>query len=282
LKKGELRPQNAALFAASPVSIYLEEVALEWVVDILQLPKGTGGAFVTGASMASFTALAAARHALLRRAGWDVVEQGMAGSPSLRVVVSEETHVSIVKALSLLGFGCAGLHRVPVDDQGRMRADLLPPLDDRTIVCVQAGDVNSGCFDPIGAICSAARDAGAWVHVDGAFGLWAAAAPSLAHLVAGSERADSWSTDGNKWLNAPYDSGIALVREPQHLRSAMAASAAYLLASAHREPRYHSPDLSRRARGVDIWAATSRSSSPAAIPGSTTARSKRSSGERAR
>jgi glutamate/tyrosine decarboxylase-like PLP-dependent enzyme len=247
--------QNAGLWTSSPVSAYLEEVALEWLADVLRLPKGTGGAFVTGASMASFTALAAARHALLERAGWNLLEQGMAGSPPLRVVVSDEVHVTIVKALSLLGFGRATLERVPVDDQGRMRAELLPPLDERTIVCVQAGDVNSGCFDPIEAICGVAREAGAWVHVDGAFGLWAAATPSLAHLVAGAEQAQSWSTDGHKWLNTPYDNGIALVREPQHLRAAMAAPAAYLLTSAHREPTHHSPELSRRARGIDIWAA---------------------------
>lgn len=247
--------QNAGLWTSSPVSAYLEEVALEWIADILQLPKGTGGAFVTGASMASFTALAAARHALLQRAGWDLVEQGMAGSPRLRVVVSDEIHVTMVKALSLLGFGRSTLERVPTDDQGRMRAELLPPLDDRAIVCVQAGDVNSGCFDPIDDICNIAREAGAWVHVDGAFGLWAAAVPSLAHLVAGAAKANSWSTDGHKWLNTPYDNGIALVREPQHLRGAMAAPAAYLLTSIHREPTYHSPELSRRARGVDVWAA---------------------------
>jgi glutamate/tyrosine decarboxylase-like PLP-dependent enzyme len=247
--------QNAGLWTSSPVSAYLEEVALEWLAGILRLPKGTGGAFVTGASMASFTALAAARHVLLERAGWNLVEQGMSGSPPLRVVVSEEIHVTMVKALGLLGFGRASLERVPVDSEGRMRADLLPRLDERTIVCVQAGDVNSGCFDPIDAICNAAAEAGAWVHVDGAFGLWAAAVPSLAHLVRGAERANSWSTDGHKWLNTPYDNGIALVREPQHLRAAMAAPAAYLLTSPHREPTHHSPELSRRARGVDIWAA---------------------------
>lgn len=247
--------QNAGLWTSSPISAYLEEVALEWLVDLLRLPEGTGGAFVTGASMASFTALAAARHALLERAGWNIVEQGMAGSPPLRVVVSDEVHVTMVKALSLLGFGSATLERVPVDDQGRMRTDCLPPLDDRTIVCVQAGDVNSGCFDPIEAICSVASESRAWVHVDGAFGLWAAAAPSLEHLIAGTEHAHSWSTDAHKWLNTPYDNGIALVRDARHLRSAMAAPAAYLLTSAHREPAYHSPELSRRARGVDIWAA---------------------------
>jgi glutamate/tyrosine decarboxylase-like PLP-dependent enzyme len=247
--------QNAALWAASPVAAYLEEVALEWIADILRLPRGTGGAFVTGASMASFAALAAARHALLERSGWDVAEQGMAGSPALRVVVSEEIHVTVVKTLSLLGFGRASLEFVPVDSQGRILADRLPSLDERTIVCVQAGDVNSGCIDPMESICGAARDVGAWVHVDGAFGLWAAAVPSLANLVAGVELADSWSTDGHKWLNTPYDNGIALIREPRHLRSAMSAGAAYLLTSTHREPRHHSPELSRRARGVDIWAA---------------------------
>ncbi len=163
--------------------------------------------------------------------------------------------MTIVKALALLGFGRATLERVPVDQQGRILLAGLPQLDERTIVCVQAGDVNSGCFDPIGPICEAARKAGAWVHVDGAIGLWAAAAPARAHLVAGASEADSWSTDGHKWLNTPYDNGIALVREPQHLRAAMLAPAAYLAESPHREPAQYSPELSRRARGVDVWAA---------------------------
>lgn len=247
--------QNAGMWASSPVGAAVEEIALEWLADILGLPAGTGGAFVTGASMASFTALAAARHALLGRAGWDLGERGMSGSPPLRVVVSEEVHVTMVKALALLGFGRAIFERVPVDGQGRMRADQLPPLDDRTIVCVQAGDVNSGCFDPVGEICTAARAAGAWVHVDGAFGLWANTVPRLAHLAEGADLADSWSTDGHKWLNVPYDNGIALVRDPQLLRAAMAAPAAYLAASERREPAQNSPELSRRARGVDVWAA---------------------------
>lgn len=247
--------QNAGLWAASPVSARLEEIALEWLADILRLPTGTGGAFVTGASMASFTALAAARDALLSKSGWNVGEDGLAGAPRLRVVVSEEVHVTVTKALSLLGYGRATLERAPVDGQGRIIADRLPPLDERTIVCVQAGDVNSGCFDPIADICAIARSAGAWVHVDGAFGLWVAASEARAHLAAGAELADSWATDGHKWLNTPYDCGIALVRDPDHLRAAMSAPASYLVTSGHREPSHFSAELSRRSRGVEIWAA---------------------------
>lgn len=247
--------QNAGLWAASPVSARIEEIAIEWLGDALGLPKGIGGAFVTGASMASLTALAAARNTLLARAGWDFGVEGMFGAPKIRVVVSDEVHVTMVKALALLGFGRNVLERVPVDDQGRMRSDRLPPLDDRTIVCVQAGDVNSGCFDPIAEVCDQAHAAGAWVHIDGAFGLWVATSPEKAYLAAGAAAADSWSTDGHKWLNTPYDCGIALVRKPEHLRAAMLAPAAYLAASGHREPSHFSPELSRRSRGVEVWAA---------------------------
>ncbi len=247
--------QNAGLWASSPVSARLEEIALGWLADILRLPQGIGGAFVTGASMASFTALAAARDALLARAGWSLGGRGMFGAPRLRIVVSEEIHVTMVKALALLGFGRDTLERVPVDTQGRILVDRLPPLDDRTIVCVQAGDVNSGCFDPIADICARARAAGAWVHVDGAFGLWVAASEAKAHLADGAADADSWSTDGHKWLNTPYDCGIALVRDPDTLRAAMSAPASYLVTSGHREPSHFSPELSRRARGVEVWAA---------------------------
>jgi glutamate/tyrosine decarboxylase-like PLP-dependent enzyme len=205
--------------------------------------------------MANFSALAAARTGLLKRSGWDVEEDGLFGAPPIQVVVGAEVHVSVLKALSMLGLGRSRVITVPADGQGRMRPDALPPLDDRTVVCIQAGNVNTGAFDPAQEICSRARDAGAWVHVDGAFGLWAAVSPLFAPLLNGAGAADSWAIDCHKWLNVPRDSGIAVVREPEHLRRAMAMSAAYLQPSAAREPCLYTPESSRRARGVELWAA---------------------------
>ena len=247
--------QCGGLRAISPTVCAIEEIVVEWLSDLLGLPSGCASAFVTGASMASFTALAAARHAVLARAGWDVQSKGLYGAPPIRIVVGEEVHVTVLKALGLLGLGRDTAVRVPVDGQGRMRADALPPLDERTILCLQAGNVNTGAFDPAADICARAREAGAWTHVDGAFGLWAAAAPARKHLMAGFELADSWATDGHKQLNTPYDCGIALVRHPEALRDAMAATAAYLAAGEEREPTHYGPELSRRARAVEVWAA---------------------------
>src|SRR5712692_4595458 len=217
--------QDAGLAVLGPGAAALEEVALRWLLEALRLPAGSAGGFVTGATMANFTALAAARHALLKRAGWDVEAQGLFGAPALTVVVGEEVHVSLLKALGLLGLGRDRVVRVPTDAQGRIRADLLPSLDERTIVCLQAGNVNTGASDPVGAITRVAQRARAWVHVDGAFGLWAAAAPARAPLVAGVEEAESWALDAHKWLNVPYDSGIALCRDPAALQGAMATAA---------------------------------------------------------
>ena len=247
--------QNAGLFAATPVAALLEEVALDWLLDALKLPAGCGGAFVTGATVANFTALAAARDAVLERVEWQVEEQGLFGAPAIKVAVSEEAHPSVFKSLGMLGMGRERVLRVPVDAQGRMRADRLPVVNGPSIVCLQAGNVNTGAFDPAAEICRRAHDMGAWVHVDGAFGLWAAASPRHAHLCAGVEQADSWATDAHKWLNVPYDSGLAFVRNPEHLRAAMSLKAAYLPQGEHREPSQYVPELSRRARGVDVWAA---------------------------
>ena len=247
--------QNGGLVVTSPVAAKLEEVVLRWLVDALGLPPGSGGGFVTGATMANFTGLAAARHAVLERAGWDVEADGLFGAPELTVAVGEEVHTSLLKALGLLGLGRERVVRVPVDGQGRMRAGALPPLNDRTIVCCQAGNVNTGAFDPVGAVCEVAHAAGAWVHVDGAFGLWAAAAPGRAYLLQGAEAADSWATDAHKWLNVPYDSGLVFCREPAHLPAALAIDAAYLLQGGQREPHAHTPEMSRRARAVEVWAA---------------------------
>jgi len=247
--------QNAALRVMSPVAAAIEDIALAWTREIFGLPPSAGAGFVTGATMANFSCLAAARHALLDRAGWNVEEQGLFGAPPITVVVGDEVHVSLLKALSMLGLGRSRVVRVAADGQGRMLADALPPLDARAIVCIQAGNVNTGAFDPAAAICARARQAGAWVHVDGAFGLWAAAAPARAPLMEGFAGADSWATDCHKWLNVPFDSGLAFVREPEHLRAAMAISAAYLQGTDDREPGYYTPDASRRARGVEVWAA---------------------------
>jgi len=247
--------QNASMYVMSPVTVKIEEIVMAWMVDLLGLPPGAGMGFVTGTTMANFSALAAARTALLKRAGWDVEEDGLFGAPPIRVVVGEEVHISVLKALSMLGLGRSRLTRVPADGQGRMQPDALPQLDDHTMVCLQAGNVNTGAFDPAGEICARAHEAGAWVHVDGAFGLWAAVSPQYAPLLDGAGAADSWAIDCHKWLNVPYDSGVAVVREPEYLRTAMTLSAAYLPPSEFREPWHYAPEGSRRARGVELWAA---------------------------
>jgi len=248
--------QNAALEVMSPVGAKLESVALEWVRDLLGLPLGAQGAFVTGDTLANFTGLAAARHTVLEKVGWSVELQGLFGAPPITVVVGEEVHISVLKALSLLGLGRDRVLRVPTDNQGRFRADAFPELRGPAIVCIQSGNVNTGSFDPAHEICERAHASGAWVHVDGAFGLWANAAPSRAHLLTGANEADSWALDGHKWLNVPYDSGMVFVRDPVHLRAAMSdAPAAYLSSAGQADPMNYTPEMSRRARGVDTWAA---------------------------
>lgn len=247
--------QNAAVRVMSPVAARLEEIVLGWMLELLGLPAASGGGFVTGTTAANFTALAAARSALLARRGWDVEEQGLFGAPTLRVVVGEEVHLSVLKALQMLGLGRTRVERVATDAQGRLRAAQLPRLDESTIVCMQAGNVNTGAFDPAEEICERARSAGAWVHVDGAFGLWAAISPRYAPLVSGVSAADSWAVDCHKWLNVPYDSGAAFVRDADHLRRAMTTTAAYIPMSQERDPWLYTPEASRRARGIELWAA---------------------------
>jgi glutamate/tyrosine decarboxylase-like PLP-dependent enzyme len=248
--------QNAGTALLSPAAATLETIAQGWLLDLLALPREAGVGFVSGATMANLSGLAAARHALLERAGWNVEAQGLFGAPPITVVVGDEVHVSLLKALSLLGLGRERVVRVPVDGQGRMRPEALPALDGLTIVCAQIGNVNSGACDPVEEICAVAHDAGAWVHVDGAFGLWLAAAPARARLVRGVASADSWATDAHKWLNVPYDSGLVICRRPEHLRAAMSVSAAYLEGQDMRgEPYQYTPEMSRRARAVEVWAA---------------------------
>jgi glutamate/tyrosine decarboxylase-like PLP-dependent enzyme len=246
--------QNAVLEVSSPVSAALEKVCRDWLVKIFGMPAQTQVGFVTGATMANFTGLAAARHAVLQRQGWDVEADGLFDAPAITVVVGEEVHVSLVKALRMLGLGGERVVKVPVDEQGRMIAEELPPIEGPSIVCIQAGNVNTGAFDPAEEIIGKVKENGAWVHVDGAFGLWAAAAPDKSHLVSGYELADSWATDAHKWLNVPYDSGIVFVRDPNKLNSAMSASAAYLIEGETRDPHLYVPEMSRRARAVEIWA----------------------------
>jgi glutamate/tyrosine decarboxylase-like PLP-dependent enzyme len=251
--------QNACLYQLSPVAAHLEELVLRWLLDLFGLPPSCGGGFVTGAQMANFTSLAAARHSVLAKSGWNVERDGMFGAPPVTVVVGEEVHVTVLKALALLGFGRNRVVAVPSDTQGRIQTKELAPLVEGIqgplIVCAQVGNVNSGACDPIGDICEIAHRANGWVHVDGAFGLWAAASPGHRYLVEGVASADSWATDAHKWLNVPQDSGVAIVRDAAALHSAMSISAPYLDPGDRREPMQWVPESSRRARAVEIWAA---------------------------
>ncbi|HEY4302643.1 MAG TPA: pyridoxal-dependent decarboxylase [Candidatus Didemnitutus sp.] len=248
--------QNSAMFRATPGTAYLEKVALRWLLEVLGLPAGCGGAFVTGATVANLCALAAARHAVLKRSGWNVEADGLFGAPPITVVIGAEAHPSLTKSLGILGLGRSRVVKIPVDTQGRIVSDKIPMPSEPTIVCLQAGNVNTGACDDVGGICERLRGSGAWIHVDGAFGLWAAAAPSRHHLVAGIDGADSWATDAHKWLNVPYDCGLAFVRDPHALQAAMAITAEYLPTQSDiRNPADFTPELSRRARGVEVWAA---------------------------
>jgi glutamate/tyrosine decarboxylase-like PLP-dependent enzyme len=247
--------QNAGLELNSPVAAYLERVCRGWLVELLGLPAQMEVGFVTGATMANFTGLAAARHAVLHAHGWDVEARGLFGAPPITIVVGQEVHVSVLKGLSMLGLGRERVVRVPADGQGRMIAAQLPPVEGPTIVCAQAGNVNTGAFDPIGEVAARLRGTGAWIHVDGAFGLWAAAAPAKRALASGVDLADSIATDGHKWLNVPYDCGLVFVRDPRALNAAMSASAAYLIEGETRDPHLFVPEMSRRARAVEVWAA---------------------------
>ena len=246
--------QNASLRVMSPIAVELEDVVLHWICEALGLPPDCQGGLVTCATMASFTSLVAARQALLKKAGWDVSEDGMFSAPPIQVVVGAEVHASVLKALSMAGFGKKRVTIVEADGQGRMLADRLPRLSERTIVCIQAGNVNTGAFDPAEEICAKAKEQGAWVHVDGAFGLWARVSPKYAQLTRGLENADSWATDAHKWPNAGYDCGVVLLKNGDALRTAFGLTAAYLEPGARREPMHHTPDSSRRARGVELWA----------------------------
>jgi glutamate/tyrosine decarboxylase-like PLP-dependent enzyme len=252
--------QNAGMLASSPGAAGAEWVASEWLLDLLGLPRNSAVGFVTGAMIANFTCLAAARHDVLRRAGWDVEGDGLHGAPSVTVIVGEERHETVDVALRFLGLGEQRSIVVPADDQGRIRLDALTDTlaqvgNNPLIVCLQAGNVHSGAFDPIAAAVDLAHQYGAWVHVDGAFGLWAAASAQYRHLVAGVERADSWASDAHKTLNVPYDSGLAIVAKAEVMYAAMGVHAAYLIQDERPDPFSTVPEFSRRARGFTVWAA---------------------------
>jgi glutamate/tyrosine decarboxylase-like PLP-dependent enzyme len=250
--------QNAFTRVSSPGAAAIEAVAERWVLEALGLPADAAVGFTTGATMGNFTCLAAARHTVLAREGWDVEADGLAGAPAIRVLVGEHVHASLVVALRYLGLGPSRAVRVPAAG-GAMRADALERAlaegGGPAIVCGQAGEVNTGASDPLDAIADAARAHGAWLHIDGAFGLWAAAAPSLRHLVTGAERADSWAVDAHKWLNVPYDGGLAIVADRAAVRTAMGVTASYLPGSQGREPIDTVPEMSRRARATPVYAA---------------------------
>ena len=253
--------QNAFSYVMSPAAAVVEEVAAGWLLDVLGLPSTASVGFVTGATAANLTCLAAARHAVLADAGWDVEERGLYGAPEIVVVVGEEAHATLFAGLRLLGMGASRVIRVEADDQGRMRSDALRSAlaasDGPMIVCAQAGNVNTGASDPFAAIAAMTRGRGAWLHVDGAFGAWAAAAPDRRHLVAGIELADSWAVDGHKWLNVPQDAGYAIVAHPDAHLAAMSIKAPYLQRAGEdrRDSGDWVPDSSRRARGLDTWVA---------------------------
>jgi glutamate/tyrosine decarboxylase-like PLP-dependent enzyme len=252
--------QNAGLYVSSPANSVVEEVASAWILEILGLPRTATVGFTTGCSMANFTALAAARHAVLKRAGWNVEEDGLFGAPVIDVVIGDEAHATIFTALQMLGLGRSRVKRAATDGQGRVipesLREILKTCDGPLIVCAQSGNVNTGSFDPIDEIADDIHERGGWLHVDGAFGLWARASPALAPLAAGVEKADSWATDAHKWLNVPYDSGIVIVNDREAHRASMTIQAAYLVQTEGRErdPFDYVPEFSRRARGFTVYA----------------------------
>ena len=246
--------QNTALQVISPISSKLESVVEKWLQQLFHLPDRTVAGFVSGTSTANLCSLAAARYRLLKRMGWDINEQGLFGAPNIRIVASKHAHSSVLKAISLIGFGRNNLEWVEADDQGRIIANSIPELDDRTLLILQAGNVNSGSFDPFDEICERANKANAWVHIDGAFGLWAAATNQLSYLTKGMEKANSWAVDGHKTLNTPYDCGIVLCEDKEAIVSALHMSGSYIILGEERDGMFYTPEMSRRARIIELWA----------------------------
>ena len=246
--------QNAAMHVLSPITSRLETVVENWLRQIFKLPRQTIAGFVSGSSLGTFCGLAAARYRLLQRQGWDVNERGLFGAPQIRVVTGRQAHSTVLKAIGLLGFGKATIEWVDVDAQGRIIPEAMPVLDEKTMVILQAGNVNSGAYDPFVEVCEKSRRSGAWVHIDGAFGLWAAAVPGMEHLTAGIELADSWSVDGHKTLNTPYDCGVILCADEEALVSALHMSGSYIIESEAKDGMFYTPEMSRRARVIELWA----------------------------
>ena len=247
--------QNTPLYLSSPITSKLETVTEGWIRELLGLPESVVAGFVSGSSMAIFCALAAARYRVFKNNAWDINQKGLNGAPKIRVIASRQAHATVIKAISLLGLGIDNIEWVATDDQGRISIDEIPRLDKNCILLLQAGNVNSGAFDDFGAICHQAKAAGAWIHVDGAFGLWAAACESLKHLTKGIELANSWSADGHKTLNTPYDNGLVLCNDREALTEALHATGSYIVYSEHRDGMLYTPEMSRRARVVELWAA---------------------------
>ncbi len=247
--------QNAALYIISPVVSVLEDVCENWLNDLFGFPPETAAGFVGGSSTATLCGLTAGRNRLMEQTGYDVSRKGLFGAPEIRVVLGEGAHSSVYKALSILGLGSDRIIKVPMDAQGRISVDAVPKLDSRTLLILQAGNVNTGAFDDFDILCRKARNAGSWVHVDGAFGLWAAASGRLNHLTKGIEIANSWSLDAHKTLNAPYDNGIIMCDDRKALTKALHMTGSYIIYSDNRDGMLYTPDMSRRARAVDIWAA---------------------------
>jgi glutamate/tyrosine decarboxylase-like PLP-dependent enzyme len=246
--------QNTAHYVMSPFNSRLEEICERWIVSLLDLPEETAAGFVSGTTMANFSGLCAGRNELLRRCGWDVGRKGLYGAPKIRVLAGADAHAAVHKSISMLGLGAENVELVPVDDRGRMRVDRMPKLDEAALVVTQAGNVNSGAIDPIGQICEHAHASDSWVHVDGAFGLWARVLPAMRKSCDGIEMADSWSLDAHKTLNVPYDSGIILCRHRDALMNAFKASASYFQWSEHRDSMNYRPSMSARARVIELWA----------------------------
>lgn len=247
--------QNSTMPILGYTSSKLEQVVQKWIVEMLNLPEESVIGFVSGATMAGFTALSSARQKIYKNQGYDLKKSGLKNAPDIRIVISQDIHTTNITALNYMGYGRDELEFVPVDGQGRVIIDKMPELDPQTIVIVQAGNINSGAFDDFNKICALAKRAGAWVHVDGAFGGWVKISKTRGHMASGMELADSWSIDCHKWLNVPYDSAIAIVKDADAIRDAFTISASYLLTDGERIPNNYTPELSRRARGIDVWAA---------------------------
>lgn len=246
--------QAPAMHVLSPIGSVLETVVEKWLKEIFNLPASTVAGFVSGTSTANFCGLAAARFRLLSNLNWNINNKGLFNAPQLRIVTGKRAHSTILKAIGLLGFGKDNIEWVDVDDQGKLELNNLPQLDDRTILILQAGNVNSGSFDNFSELCAIAKKAGAWVHIDGAFGLWAGAVDKLKHLTKGIEGANSWAVDGHKTLNTPYDCGIVLCKDEDAIKSALHMAGSYIVTSDKRDGMFYTPEMSRRARVIELWA----------------------------